>query len=147
VSTEKFITSLPFIAIRSDFDGDRIEKTEGEYVVNPLPVDITDVTIRTGGFYSDDDGVVEGKAPVDTLKVVKALSAERFTLSTVDEYDEFVCWWHLKYTVGGRQYSAEFSTGKSLRGARFMEDLPFLEHGVRVVPREKCDDLELLDRS
>jgi hypothetical protein len=145
VSIEKFITSLPFIAIRSDLAGGPLEKTEGEYVINPLPVAITDVTVRIGGFFSDDDGVVEANPKVYALETVNAYSAERFTFSTSDEYDEFVCWWELKYTIAGQEYSAEFSTGESLSDAKVVRNFELLGGIVHVPPREKSDDLELID--
>jgi hypothetical protein len=73
-------TTLPFIAIRHDLDGTAYKRTEGEYIVNPLPIEITDVRIDLGGFMSDDAGVIESNPNQHQVQVVYPAQAERYTL-------------------------------------------------------------------
>jgi len=70
------------------------------------------------------DEFIESSSPeVD----VAPLSAVPTTLSTMDEYDEFVVWWTLTYTSGaGQPVRIEFSTFKGLKDVETSEDISIL---------------------
>jgi hypothetical protein len=128
--------SVPFIAIRPDEEGDDFTPTMGEYLCNPLGEKLLDVIVSTGGFYSADElGVIESQAKPKPAFSVAPGGAERFTLSTQDEYDEMVVHWYVTYrTESGAEYEAKFGSYKYLQDAVYAEMTPCLGGPARVVP-------------
>jgi hypothetical protein len=87
-------TTLPVIAIRRDLDGSPYDPPKGEYLVNPLPIEIADVGIDLKGFLPDDDGgVIESNPNQKQIERILPGQAQRYALSTWDELDEFVAQW------------------------------------------------------
>jgi hypothetical protein len=133
----KIDVRVPFIAIRQDLKGDEYKPTMGEYLCNPLSEDLLDVSVSTGGFYSDDElGVVEAnESEKKPSFVVPAGKAVRFTLSTRDEYDELVCHWTVCYrTTTSERVAIDFGTFKRLEDTQYFAEVPVLGGPGKVVP-------------
>jgi hypothetical protein len=126
----------PFVAIRNDLDGDDFTATMGEYLCNPLAEDLADIRISLGGFYSADPvGVIESLPNEKRLPLLGAGEANRFALSTWDEYCEMVVHWSVRYTLAsGSVRLAEFSSFKGLADAQHFDAVPCLLTAARVVP-------------
>jgi hypothetical protein len=134
---EKKIDLLaPFIAIRQDVEGDYFTPTMGEYLCNPLTDDLLDVEVSLGGFYSAEElGVLQSNGSVKPVFRVASGAAERFALSTQDEYDEMVVHWSVRYrTNAGARYEASFGSYKRLRDAGYTELTPCLGGPARIIP-------------
>jgi hypothetical protein len=136
---EKPILDRPFIAIRRDEEGEAYDPTEGEYLCNPLDEDMLDVVVSSGGFYTlPQVGVVEGNSSVHPTFAVRAGSAERFALSTREEYDEMVVHWNVSYRTA-KHGEARFSVSswKGLRDTIYCEDIPTLGGPGRIVRKPR----------
>jgi len=128
--------TVPFIAIREDVKGTEFEPTMGEYLCNPLAVDLLDAEVTTGGFFSDESGVIEGGGEPKPSFVVPAGKAVRFTLSTWDEYCEMVCYWKVRYrTTSSTFTSVSFATYKGLADTQALADVPALGGRAIIVPQ------------
>jgi len=67
---------------------------------------------------------------------VAPLSAVQTTISTMDEYDEFVVWWTLKYTnAAGDPITMEFSSFKRLEDVEASDDISILRRAGLIVPQ------------
>jgi hypothetical protein len=132
---EKVILDLPFIAIRTDEEGEDYDPTEGEYLCNPLDEDLIDVVVSTGGFYTlPEVGVVEGNSSVQPTFTVPAGKSERFALSTREEYYEMVVHWNVQYRTATRgEVRFSVSSWKRLRDTVFCENIPTLGGSGRIV--------------
>ncbi len=129
--------SQPFLAIRKDVEGSAFDQTMGEYICNPLSQDLLDVEVSLGGFFSDAElGVLESKDKTFPLSVVPAGQAARFTISTWDEYCEFVCYWTVSYrTITNGNAKMSFGTFKVLADCQLLEETPVLGGRAYIVPR------------
>lgn len=139
MTTEIDITR-PFIAIRGDLGGDNFTKNMGEYLCNPLDVDLLDVEFSTGGFFSDDSlGVVEASETLKQATRVRAGTGTRFMLATLDEYYEFLCHWSVRYrTTADVVVNISFSASKWLLDCKEYDELPVIGGRGNVIPR--CSD-------
>lgn len=131
-----FDTSRPFLAIvPNSAEGDYFDQTNAVYLVNPLELELTNVAIRTGGFFSDEYGVYEA-TPVDRESMsVPAHRAKVIEMTSGDEFDEFVCWCTISYDVGAERKTIAFNAGKRKSETQWLDNLPVLDAGGRVVSR------------
>jgi hypothetical protein len=127
----------PFLAICVEHEGSIFEKNHQEYLVNPLDETLYRASVTTGGWFStEEDGVINSSESSSTEVDVAPLSAVPTTLSTMDEYDEFVVWWTLKYTNGaGDPVTIQFSTFKRLKDVETSDDIPILRRAGFIVPQ------------
>jgi hypothetical protein len=132
----KFDTTQPFIAIvLNEVEGSYFTPTHGVYLVNPLERPLANVYERVGGFFSDDDGVIEAQPKTHGPYTVDARSALHLETSSDDEFDELDCWWSIAYEVEGEKRKAVFDAGKGLRSTTRVEDCPVLGRPALVVGR------------
>jgi hypothetical protein len=134
-------TSQPFIAVRSDEEGDDYSPTMGEYLCNPLDEDLIDAKVSTGGYFSAEELGVISSIPTDKdTFMVPAGGAVRFALSTWDEYTEMVLHWRVRYRTATSGFvSMSFGTFKGLADAETMPDVPGFNGQGLVVPRSVAD--------
>ena len=138
--TPEILITQPFIAIRRDLGGDNFTKNMGEYLCNPLDVDLLDVEFSTGGFFSDDFlGVVEARETGKRATRVRAGTGARFMLATLDEYYETSCHWSVRYrTTADAVVKISFSASKWLLNCKEYDELLVIGGRGNVVPR--CSD-------
>ena len=133
---EKFDTSRPFVAIVPDEqDGGYFEATNGVYLVNPLNEPLTNAFERVGGFFSDDDGVIEADEKTTGPFEVAPHAAHLLEYTSQDEFDELDCWWALSYEVGGKRCTARFDAGKRLSDTQHVDVCPVLNRPALIAER------------
>lgn len=130
--------SRPFIAIRQDESGGECDPTMAEYFCNPLPYDLFDVTISTGGISCEADLITNASA--ENTKVAPVLtsgSVLRVVVAAPDEYDGMAVHWSVCYrTPSGESVAVDFSTQKRLAGAEAIDNVPILGGLALIVPRD-----------
>lgn len=139
--TPEIVITQPFIAIRRDLGGDNFTKNMGEYLCNPLDVDLLDVEFSTGGFFFLDDflGVVEARETGKRATRVRAGTGARFMLATLEEYFEISCHWSVRYrTTADVVVKISLSASKWLLDCKEHDKLPVIGGRRNVVPR--CSD-------
>lgn len=132
----KFDTTRPFMAIIPDeVEGSQFTPTHGVYLVNPLDAPLSNVLERIGGFFSDDDGVIEAQPNVERFPDIAPRSALQLEMTSLDEFYEFVCWWSISYTVNGETHRATFDAGKALSDTEWIDVCPVLNRRALLVSR------------
>lgn len=109
----------------------------GEYLCNPLDVDLLDIKFSTGGFLSDDSlGVEEASETLKQATRVRAGTGARFMLATLDEYYEFSSYWSVRYrTTADVVVKISISASKWLLDCKEYEELPVIGGRENLVPR------------
>lgn len=119
-------TTKPFIAIVPLKRSGYFNPTHSVYLINPLDEPLTNVYEELGGWFSDEDGVIHSEPNRKGPYTVKPHSKRHLETSSMDEFDEFTCWWEISYDVKGKSHRVQFSAGRGLNSTVPIEICPIL---------------------
>ena len=115
---------------------DPFARIEGR-LVNPTTDALRDVTVETGGNYSDVElGVSTSTSKAKHFDVVEPLGSLVVESTDIEEYYEFVIWWEIAYATAGIRVRRTFSLFKNRNGID-TPHIPILGRPGTLVP---CTD-------
>ncbi len=139
-----FGVTLPFIAIRNEEIDNDLDDLLGVYLINPLPIDITDVVVTMPGAFSEDH-CISLCYEDQRVNRISHQSSYKISLSPRYEFNEHFVRWGVRYVAAGRGYTTQFSAARRLAAAKKIETIPIVGGAGRIASRRKHDDDALRD--